>query len=63
MDHSQVHQGSVLGAILFSIYKKNGLADNIMFNVKLFADDTAVFYVVFHVDISAEVQNQDQDLF
>ena len=30
-----------------------------MFDVKLFADDTSVFNVVFGTDISAEVLNQD----
>ena len=48
----------MLGPLLFLIYI-NDLADNIMSDVKLFADDTSVFNVVFDTDISAEVLNQD----
>ena len=48
----------MLGPLLFLIYI-NDLADNIMSDVKLFADDTSVFNVVFDADIPAEVLNQD----
>ena len=48
----------MLGPLFFLIYI-NDLADNIMSGVKLFADDTSVFNVVFDTDISAEVLNQD----
>ena len=44
---------------LFSLIYINDLADNIMSDVKLCADDTSVFNVVFDTDISAEVLNQD----
>ena len=48
----------MLGPLLFLIYI-NDLADNIISDVKLFADDTSVFNVVFDTDIFAEVLNQD----
>ena len=53
-----VLQGSVLEPLLFLIYV-NELADNIMSDAKLFADDTSVFNVIFDTDISPEALNQD----
>ena len=37
----------------------NDIADNIMSDIKRFADGTSVFIAVFDTDISAEVLNQD----
>ena len=39
---SGVHQGSVLGPLLFLIYI-NDLENNIKSNIKFFADDTMIF--------------------
>ena len=56
-DHSQ---GSLrVSAGTSSFIYINDLADNIISDVKILADDTSVFNVVFVTDISAEVLNQD----
>ena len=54
--HAGVPQGSILGPLLFLIYR-NDLSDNLTSNAKLFADDTSVFSVVYDVNTSAKELN------
>ena len=51
-----VPQESVVGPLLFLVYM-NDLADNLITDVRLFADDTSLLHVVTDADISADVLN------
>ena len=47
-------QGSVLGPLFFLVYINN-LADNLVSEVRLFADDTSLFTIVYDETVSAQV--------
>ena len=53
-----VHQGSILESLLFLMYI-NDLTNYLSSRAKLFADDTSLFFVVFHVDVSAKEFNDN----
>ena len=53
-----VPQGSILGPLLFLIHI-NDISEHLEENVKLFADDTSIFSVVFDPNLSAMNLNND----
>ena len=54
-------QGSVLGPLFFLTYI-NDSVENVSSEVKLFADDTSLFTVVYDLDIAADKLNRDLDI-
>ena len=48
----------MLGPLLFLVYI-NDLADNLLSDIRLFADDASLFHVVIDADISADVLNHN----
>ena len=56
--NARVLQGPILGPLLLLIYI-NDLSNNLSSNVKLFADNTSLFFVTHHVNVSPRVLNVD----
>ena len=50
-----------LGLILFLIYV-NDLSEGLSANAKLFWDDTSLFFVIYHIQTSANELNNDLEI-
>ena len=53
-----VPQGSVLGPPFFLVYI-NDLAEGVVSDVRLLADDTSLFSIVYDEQVSADILNDD----
>ena len=51
-------QGSILGSLLFLLFI-NDIVNGIHANIRLFADDTSLYLIVEHPDVTAQLLNID----
>ena len=51
-------RGSVLGQLFFLVFI-NDLAEGLVFDVRLFADDTSLLSIVYDEQVSADILNDD----